>query len=406
MKDFKGLVKISDVQNSFNEVVSSINNIVDTYNASAQVLDIDYTKGSSDLGASGYTLSVGGLKRIIEIYQGCAIGCKPFKIDNNHCKVTAGYVFADNKVYRTYEQDMTGSGSTLYYDLDNKRYTFGAGATSTTQGITIPAITSNTSWGNIYGNQNSAAAFRACIGGWGTGDAIGNSWLSTGDAGTESIWTWNFPTKISGHVKFVMGVIAVYGGSVDYNLNAIGGNIANFKTIPNAFDNQSFTTLEMDISNASGFNFKANITKGQKVMVMIGNFTISNVVGTVITGGDTSVGRLFKICDLNWKADSKQLATINKTMSESSSRSITIQPKSIDVDSSTGYTGNGDFVWATDGRYDGNTMLFNREISYTRNFGGSTLRYFTIPTYLFIPTGLNNPMTSNRINTYTAKYNG
>ena len=125
MKDFKGLVKISDVQNSFNEVVSSINNIVDTYNASAQVLDIDYTKGSSDLGASGYTLSVGGLKRIIEIYQGCAIGCKPFKIDNNHCKVTAGYVFADNKVYRTYEQDMTGSGSTLYYDLDNKRYKIG-----------------------------------------------------------------------------------------------------------------------------------------------------------------------------------------------------------------------------------------------------------------------------------------
>ena len=70
MKDFKGLVKISDVQNAFDEIVGNINDMVDTYNASAKVLNIDYNKGSAEPGASGYTLSVGGLKRIIQTYQG------------------------------------------------------------------------------------------------------------------------------------------------------------------------------------------------------------------------------------------------------------------------------------------------------------------------------------------------
>lgn len=408
MKDFKGLVKVSDVQSAFNEVVNSINNIIDTYNASARVLDIDYTKGSPDLGASGYTLTIGGLKRVIEIYQGCAIGCKPFKIDDNHCKVTAGYVFTDGTVYRTYEQDMTGRGNVLYYDIDNKRYSFGAGATSSTQSVTIPAITNNNSWGNIYASYNSAVAWRAAMGGQ-TSDiqgTIGNSWMFDGDAGTVGTWTWNFPTKISGHVKFVLGFIAVYGGSFDYNCRTNGGSVYNLKTTPNALDNASFTTIEMDIKDANGFVFTGNITKGQKVVVTVGNFAITGVTGTVITSGDTSAGRLVKICDLDWNVEGKQLATINKTMTESNNRSITIQAQSLPFLVNNGYTGSGDFVWGTDGQYNGETRIFNRQISYTTNPGGSTLRFFTSPTYLYIPKGVANPLSSSLQNTYKAKYSG
>lgn len=408
MKDFKGLVKISDVQDAFNEIVNSMNDIIDTYNASARVLDIDYTKGSSELGASGYTLSVGGLKRIIEIYQGCSIGCKPFKIDNNHCKVTAGYVFADGTVYRTYEQDMTGSGSVLYYDVDNKRYSFGAGATSSTQSVAIPIIRNNNSWGNIYASHNTSVAWRAAMGGQ-TSDiknTIGNSWTFNGNSGTVGTWTWNFPTKISGHIKFILGFIAVYGGSLDYNCKTNGGSVYNLKTTPNALGNDSFTTIEMDIKDANGFVFTGNITKGKNVIVTVGNFTISDAIGTVVTGGDSSTGRLVKICDLNWNADSKQLSTIKKTMSESNNRSITIQAQNLPIDSNNGYNGNGDFVWCTDGRYDGEVKLFNRQLSYTVNLGGSTLKYFTTPTYFYIPKGLSNPLSSKLSNTYKAKYNG
>ena len=133
---------------------------------------------------------------------------------------------------------------------------------------------------------------------------------------------------------------------------------------------------------------------------------LSNVKTTIITGGDNNAGRLVKICDLNWNRDTKQLTTINKVMSESSNRSITIQGKGLPFKSNNGFTGGGAFCWATDGEYDGEVRLFGNKISYMQNRGGSSLRYFTIPTYLYIPKGVTNPLSGKLMNTYAAKYKG
>ena len=65
-KNFKGQVKISDVQETFNEIVNRTNEMLEFYNSSEGVQDIDYTKGSPTLAPSGYTLTVGGLKQAMK----------------------------------------------------------------------------------------------------------------------------------------------------------------------------------------------------------------------------------------------------------------------------------------------------------------------------------------------------
>lgn len=404
MKDFKGLVKISDVQNAFDEIVGNINDMVDTYNASAKVLDIDYTKGSAELGASGYTLSVGGLKRIIQTYQGCSVGCKPFKIDANHCKVTAGFVFADNTVYRADEQDMTGSGNILYFDVDNKRYSFGAGATTSVQSVTIPKITNSTSWGNIWATSDSSVAWQvpSMIPSGTTG--VYKGWTASAKLegyGKQWQWVWNFPSASSGHVKF--GVIDAFGIE-PFSMSTLSGSLSNFKT---SRDSNNNLWCEFDFANANGIRIYGTFNKRGAYVEPFYSFfgmQLTDVKTTIITDGDADAGRLVKICDLNWNRDTRQLATINKVMSESSSRSITIQGRGLPFVSNNGFTGGGAFCWATDGQYDGEVKLFGNQISYMQNRGGSSLRYFTIPTYLYIPKDVANPLTGKLMNTYTAKY--
>ena len=88
-KDFKGQVKISDIQKAFDNLVNRINSSIDIYNKSSFVADINYNDVSEELAPLNYTLSVGGLKKILETYDGCVVGCKVFKIGNN-LNITSG----------------------------------------------------------------------------------------------------------------------------------------------------------------------------------------------------------------------------------------------------------------------------------------------------------------------------
>lgn len=400
MVSFKGLVKISDVQKAFDEITTNINSMIDAYNQSAKVLDIDYTKGSSELGASGYTLTVGGLKQIINTYQGCSVGCKAFKIDETHCKVTSGYVFADNKVYRVKEQDLTGSGSVLYYDVDNDKLTFGSGATTSIQQITIPKISNNNSWGTISANYNSDRAWQGTIteksgtaipyGGWLSGSVSINPMTLT--------WQWKFPVTVSSARVKLNLYLAFFSGK-SWSINTIGGNAANI-TQTDAGDGSRW--IEFDITNSTGIKLTVDQVYGS--FLVLGATQLINPKSVVTIGGDSNTGRLIKVCDLNWNRDSKQLATINKTMSESSSRSITINSKSIPYGTNGGYTGTNAFCWATNLEDDVHTYLFKQDLGFTQSGGHSKRRYWSIPTYLFIPKNVTNPFDAEIMNTYTAKF--
>lgn len=99
VKKFTGQVKASDIQEEFDSFTEEINRLIDIYNASIDTSDIDFTTGSSSLGAYNYTLTVGGLKTILRACDGTVIGCRPFK-DGNTLIITEGIIITENAVYR------------------------------------------------------------------------------------------------------------------------------------------------------------------------------------------------------------------------------------------------------------------------------------------------------------------
>lgn len=78
VRQFKGIVKVADVQEEFDNLVNGINSMIRTYNDSAYVKDINYNDVSEELAPLNYTLSVGGLRKVLDTYDGCVVGCKVF----------------------------------------------------------------------------------------------------------------------------------------------------------------------------------------------------------------------------------------------------------------------------------------------------------------------------------------
>lgn len=111
IKDFRGQVKVSDVQNAFDEIVNRINSQVDVYNSFFKLQDYDLTKSSPLLGASGYTLSVGGLKSVLSSYANTVIGCRTFRLDDEKLLVSDGFCITPDRVYRINAQIMGGAVS-------------------------------------------------------------------------------------------------------------------------------------------------------------------------------------------------------------------------------------------------------------------------------------------------------
>lgn len=123
VKQFKGQVKISDVQTAFDDIVAKINSLVTSYNAQSYVEEIDYTVGGTTLAPSGYTLTVGGYKQFLKACEGVVTGCKPIKVDDNHFKVTTGMLVARNGIFRLPDSILAIPTDTSYRKLYYNPYT-------------------------------------------------------------------------------------------------------------------------------------------------------------------------------------------------------------------------------------------------------------------------------------------
>ena len=120
-KDFKGQVKISEVKESLDALVNGVNKQIDLYNTSDYVQDIDYNIGAPDLAPLNYTLSVGGLKKFLNAYNGCVIGCKAFNIGGQYA-VTDGIMFLQDGCHRIPAQVIPSLPKTLEYSPSAKIY--------------------------------------------------------------------------------------------------------------------------------------------------------------------------------------------------------------------------------------------------------------------------------------------
>lgn len=120
-KDFKGQVKISEVKESLDNLVNGVNKQIDLYNTSDYVQDIDYNIGAPDLAPLNYTLSVGGLKKFLNAYNGCVVGCKAFNIGGQYA-VTDGIMFLQDGCHRIPAQVIPSLPKTLEYSPSAKIY--------------------------------------------------------------------------------------------------------------------------------------------------------------------------------------------------------------------------------------------------------------------------------------------
>lgn len=172
VKNFKGKVHISDVQKEFDVLVAGINEIIDAYNSSDYIANIDYNDVSADLAPSGYTLSVGGLKKMLKAYSGRVLGCAITRdTEKNKLTVSNGLYISEkggNAIPSTvldYDRDK----KVLYYDLANKVFSFdkvtsegGGGIQQEIEKEFIqPVLTSNNSWGIVSADADAGNAFKA-----------------------------------------------------------------------------------------------------------------------------------------------------------------------------------------------------------------------------------------------------
>lgn len=160
VKNFKGIVKISDVKNEFDSLVETLNSAVDTYNNIDSIKEIDYNKAGSTLGQLGYTLTIGGLKQFMQIYDGYCFGCRVFKVGNNVCKPTGGILVTRDKFYKIPTELVNGYGTKLFYNPTTKKCLVG-GTVKKVENITFPSATNNNTPFSVSSSYNSNTAYKA-----------------------------------------------------------------------------------------------------------------------------------------------------------------------------------------------------------------------------------------------------
>lgn len=148
---FKGQVKIEDVKNQLDLLIDDINNMIDTYNDAGYVTDIDLNDVSPELSPMDYTLSVGGLRKVLDAYDGAVSGCTVFTDkDKENLYISSGILFTRNGGYGLPSAVIKNEGQKeIWYSPSLNKYKGSAATVKTTTEFKMPTITSNESWGKI-----------------------------------------------------------------------------------------------------------------------------------------------------------------------------------------------------------------------------------------------------------------
>lgn len=122
--NFRGQVKVSDIQEEFDALVSKVNNLIDMYNAAIEAGDISLENGNPSLSPMGYTLSVGGLKSILAAYNGRIIGSKVIKVGDGYV-VTPGIAITTSGAIELKSGYVNGVvNSYVNYNISTNRWSF------------------------------------------------------------------------------------------------------------------------------------------------------------------------------------------------------------------------------------------------------------------------------------------
>lgn len=148
---FKGQVKIEDVSNQLDLLVDGINSMIDTYNDAGYVTDIDLNDVSPELSPMDYTLSVGGLKKVLDAYDNTVIGCNVFtdsKKENLY--ISSGLLLTRNGGYGLPSAVIKNEGQTeIWYSPSKNQYVGSSAVVKEESTFTFPKFTSSETWGKL-----------------------------------------------------------------------------------------------------------------------------------------------------------------------------------------------------------------------------------------------------------------
>lgn len=417
VRNFKGVVKVSDVQAEFDALLNKINTAIDLYNSSLNVEDVDYNNGGADLAALGYTLSVGGLKKVLAAFDGALLGGQVLRVSDGNYIVSEGLYIKDSSVTRLPSKAVAGVGNILYYNTSSDNYSFSTTSSQTgyyqdiITTITTPNISGSDSAalgtlsdsGAVYYNGSNFVSYAPYM----SFPSNTANWLlpSQTNGMTYSL-TWNFlnPTELQ-------SIELSYGGFSGGRLviTDLNGNVLLTDTVggtgTNARRNYSgvFSTGE---TKYNGIRITVECTAGSSILVnsIFGRLLLGNIR---LTGKTTT--RVFIPTSAGNPEDFIPITMIN---SNRISRLCNTQ-KAINEDipgynlklesngNNYGFNANQGLSNSTKGQfYSGSAgrncriNLFDVQVAYHQWHGDATDSYWEPFSYMFIPKGIPNPYNS------------
>ena len=230
-KKFKGRVKISDIEQAFNKVITYINDFISYINNGIDLLDeesenkIDVTKGSNTLPANEYCLTIGALKQALEVYDKSIIGGVTVKdpLNSNRAIVFPSLLVEKDNGISVIPQTIVNKPSQA--DI----------ITNPEVGKVIGYDTDN----NVVTNQNNVVISEA---GWVIGDTITLDNISVSGGSVENI-VGDYSIVGYSNEQFVgltiLDTVIELTGSISTS-NANGINISYYVDTPSNYFNVTF----------------------------------------------------------------------------------------------------------------------------------------------------------------------
>lgn len=422
VKNFRGQVKISDVQEEFDNLTNHINNMVSIYNNAVSVEDnIDYTKASSSIAPTGYTLTIGALKKILNAYNGTVLGSQVYKVGDNKFNVTSGLYITENSVKLLKQGLLQGNGDILYYDLTHNAYTFGdkfiassEGSTSTVwKNLVLPPMTSNTSWGSMTGGKDdSGTIYSVEIGAGETYqlcDVVNGKrgYFGDSEGNTPKVmfkWVFQEPVKFTKLTYDITGDKSAYFKLMDLDRNEIA--TYNFSSMTKEWTSQ-FVSIPAG-KTVNGFIIEygyKNRPIGATKYFGFGNLVITGQTSQEVyipagATGNVDKNNLLKITDLNTNRISPLCNTPNFVAENIPDFKLGSNSVLVNYgDSSVNTLNNsekGQFIGVFREPKDKKTLNVNflgEQVihAYRREYNNAA--YFAPLNRLFLPKGIANPYT-------------
>lgn len=201
VKSFSGKVTIQDIQEEFDRLINGINQAVDIINTMNTLQDRDFSKGSVKLSNSQYTMTLGSLKQVLNLYDGTTIGCTCIDTVGGTQLFPGLYVDKNYGIKQIPGDYITRNeyATDLFFNPQTGDYGFPAGewyedTSSSSPQSSYTNLSNNNVYGSITTNIDSTNAYLATT-------STGFTWVinaSNYQPGPYTLTlTWSFPQKVT-----------------------------------------------------------------------------------------------------------------------------------------------------------------------------------------------------------------